>query len=484
MRGGRVCSVPWLVMPENREPTAAAFALEIDGRFAGNLSSFDGGDPIADVVETPRAGAATDKSIRNARFDDIVVTTSFPEGLLGAWVTAFLEGKAAQHDGAVILLDLNRRPLRRVEWKGGALFSVAFPALDGRVNEAGQLTIAIRPAVVKEVGGGGQALSLAKVRSWRAANFSLSMPGINCARVMRIEPLVVTQTYLEPPSGRDGAQPGPVHVSDLVVTVSQTGASDFALWAQDFIVAGNNSESHEKDATVHYLAPNMRDEVASLSVMSTGIFGVDHDSEAVGVASIARVKFSMYAKQVRWAAAAQPALPSAEETTRPRTDRDVRNVLGQRLPTAEMVRRLQEPSPESQPDGVDSQHRLGRDVGFAWAQRHASMAELKEVAAADDQAWSSLSLPEGHSLAETLAATINLPLLLNGRLELPRDALAEGLVSGVLEALADMNAHIGESVVDASQSTNTGVAASATSAFRALPPDEQREIARNTVNVT
>jgi hypothetical protein len=472
-----------LVMAENREPTAAAFALEIDGKFAGNPSSFDGGDPIADVVETPRASAATDKSIRNVHFDDIVVTTSFPEGPLGAWLTAFLEGKAPEHDGAVILLDLNRRPLRRIEWKRGALFSVAFPALDGRGKEAGQLTIAIRPAVVKDVGGGGQALSLAKVRSWNAANFSLSMPGINCARVMRVEPLVVTQTYLAPPSGRDAAQPGPVHVSDLVVTVSQSGASDFALWAQDFIVNGKNSKSHEKDATVRYLASNMREEVASLDVMSTGIFRVDHESQVVGVATIAHVKFSMYAKQVRFATAAQPAGPAAEETARPRTDRDLSNVLGQRLPAADMVRRLQEPSSETRTDGVDSQRRLGRDVGFAWAQRHASVAELREVAAADDQDWSSLSLPEGHSLAETLTATINLPLLLDGRLELPRDALAEGLLSGVLEALADMNAQIGESVVDTSPTTNTGVAGTATPAFRALPPDEQRELARNTVKV-
>ncbi|MEO7422023.1 MAG: hypothetical protein ABIU87_06480 [Ornithinibacter sp.] len=62
------------------------------------------------------------------------------------------------------------------------------------------------------------------------------------------------------------------------------------------------------------------------------------------------------------------------------------------------------------------------------------------MAAADDQDLSSLSLAAGQpSLGETLAATVDLSLLYDGGLELPRDALAEGLLSGVLEALAELN---------------------------------------------
>jgi hypothetical protein len=110
------------------------------------------------------------------------------------------------------------------------------------------------------------------------------------------------------------------------------------------------------------------------------------------------------------------------------------------LAPAEVVRRLQEePASEQRPYGVENQRQLGREVGLAWAQRHASLTELREVAAADDQDWSSLSFPEGHSLAETLAATVDIPLLYDGSLQLPRDALAEGLLSGVQEALAEVN---------------------------------------------
>jgi hypothetical protein len=67
---------------------------------------------------------------------------------------------------------------------------------------------------------------------------------------------------------------------------------------------------------------------------------------------------------------------------------------------------------------------------------------LREVAAAADQDWSSLSFPEGHSLAETLAATVTMPLLYDGRLEMPRDALTEGILSGILEVLAEVSSSI------------------------------------------
>ena len=162
-----------------------------------------------------------------------------------------------------------------------------------------------------------------------------------------------------------------------------------------------------------------------------------------------------------------PPCRSRRRSAQPSTDRDVSGVLGKRLAPAEVARRLrEEPAFEQPADGVESQRRLGRGVGLAWAQRHASLAEMREVAAAENQDWSSLSLPEGHSLARTLAETINIPLLYDGRLELPRDALAEGLLSGVLEALTELNEQVDTETMQAP-------------AFRALPPEEQKDIARN-----
>ena len=455
------------------QSTAATFALEIDGKFAGFLSSFDGGDPFAEVIEATATGGPADKHLGNVLYDDIVVVSPFPDGPLATWVTAFLEGKALERDGAVILLDLNRKPVRRLEWLSGAIFSVAFPALDANVGkQAGRFTIAIRPTTTREVGGGGLQFTSpqAKPKAWYAGNFAMSMPGIDCSRVVRVEPVVVTQTYLAPRSGRGAAKPGPVAVSDLVVTVGQSGVSDFVRWIEDFVVAGNSAKTHEKDATIHYLAPNLRDEIGSLTVSSTGIFRMDHEPQTAGVTRTTHLKFSMYAEQVRCATASEPAAAPAAPTAQPSPHRDVRDVLGKRLAPAEVLRRLQEEAAaEQSPEGVESQRLLGRDVGLAWAQRHASLTELREVAAADDQDWSSISLPEGHSLAETLAATIDIPLLDDGSLELPRDALVEGLLSGVLEVLAELNVHL-----DAERTTTQPPS------LRALPPEQQRDIARNT----
>ncbi|MEO7423162.1 MAG: hypothetical protein ABIU87_12305 [Ornithinibacter sp.] len=210
---------------------AAALALEIDGTFAGFLHSFDGGEAFAEVIEAPSTGGPIDKSIGSAKYDDIVVTCRFPDGALATWVTAFLEGKAPEHDGAVTVLNINGQPVRRLEWQKGAIPSVAFPALDAQSKQSAEVTIAIRPTTTTSVGGTGQAPTAPqpKPKTWSVGNFALSMPGIDCTRVVRIEPVVAPQTYVAPASGRGAPKAGHVQVSDLVVAVAvqQSGAADF-----------------------------------------------------------------------------------------------------------------------------------------------------------------------------------------------------------------------------------------------------------------
>lgn len=425
--------------------TAGALALEIDGKHAGFIDSLDGGGVFAEVLEAPGTGGPTDKSIGSAQYEDIVVTCGLPEDTLAGWVSGFLAGKAPVHDGAVIMLNANRAPVRRLEWQQGAIHAVAFPGLDATEGKGvARLTITIRPTVTRDMGGSGQvpAASKNQLKAWNNGNFALSMPRIDCTRVVRIEPLIVTQTYQPPASGRGAATAGPVHVSDLVVSVQESGAADFLRWGEDFIVGGRNTASDERDATIRYLAPNLRDDVATLTVLSTGIFRMDHDSQVSGVARTNRVTVSMYAEEVRLARLTLPVAPPAEAATRalPEPQGDLRDVLGKRLAPADVAARLREqPLVDSGRGRVSTQRQLGKELGIAWAQRLASPSELREVAAADDQDWSALSLPEGHSLAGTLAASVDIPLLSDGSLELPRDALSEGILSGVLEALAELN---------------------------------------------
>lgn len=438
--------MPWLAMAINTGRLAATFALEIDGKFAGLLNGFDGGDPFAEVIETPVAGGPTDKSIGPPQYDDIIVTCGLPEEPLTTWLVEFLAGKAPERAGAVIVLNLNRQPIRRLEWQRATIASLTFPALDAvEGKKAAGLTIAIRPESTRDVGGGGQLFPLvaSKRKAWLQGNFAVSLPGIDTTRVMRVEPIVATQTYLPPTSGRGAPKPGPVQVSDLVITVSQTGAADFVKWSDDFIVAGNNSKAHELDATIRLLGPNLKDDLATLKILSTGIFRTDHELLGEGVATLARVKFSLYVEQVEWVAVAEPAPEPDTPPPPPAEDRDLRDVLGQRLTRDDVANRLREQPPEDPGRAsVDGQRKLGRDVGFAWAQRLATMAQLRELAAADSQDWTNLSLPAGHSLAEVVAATIDIPLLQDGRLELPRDALAEGVLAGVIEALAELNEQV------------------------------------------
>jgi hypothetical protein len=103
-------------------------------------------------------GGPVDKSIGAAQYEDIIVTCGLPEDILAGWVSGLLAGKAPQHDGAVVLLDLNRQPVGRLEWDQGAIHAVAFPELDATgAKGVARLTITIRPTVIRDVVASGQA---------------------------------------------------------------------------------------------------------------------------------------------------------------------------------------------------------------------------------------------------------------------------------------------------------------------------------------
>ena len=83
----------------------------------------------------------------------------------------------------------------------------------------------------------------------------------------------------------------------------------------------------------------------------------------------------------------------------------------------------------------------GYDLGTGWAEDSASLEELRDIAALRGSDWSSLRLPEGHSLLASLRMAGVLPEE-GGSVDLPRDTLAEGVVDGAADALDRVLPHL------------------------------------------
>ncbi len=91
-------------------------------------------------------------------------------------------------------------------------------------------------------------------KQWRANNFSLSIPGLDCRSVTKIEGMVVKQTFVENPQsekGKPNSSSPVLDISNLVFYVPESDAASFFAWHEDFVIKGNNTEDQEKMECLH-----------------------------------------------------------------------------------------------------------------------------------------------------------------------------------------------------------------------------------------
>jgi hypothetical protein len=179
---------------------------------------------------------------------------------------------------------------------------VAFPASDAASKERAAVTMRIAPESTEAVpGSGGAAGVAAKAATWLAANFRLTIDGLDCTRVTAIAPVVVRQpvTGAATGAGRFAAvRPAALEVGDLVVTLPLSHAQTWSAWHEDFVIKGNAGPEHEKSATLELLAANHKDVLLTLTLSGLGIYRLVADAQPAETEAIKRIRASMYCEQV------------------------------------------------------------------------------------------------------------------------------------------------------------------------------------------
>jgi hypothetical protein len=293
-------------MPAPRAFTSAAFALELEGKPAGRLRSASGGEATADVVSEPASrGAIAGKHLGSVHYSDIELACdeAFTKPPLLTWTQEFLNRKTPRRAGAVSTLDHSGKGVSRRRFTRALLTELAFPALDAASKEPAAISmrVAAESAEVLPGSGGTAGSPAAKSPMWLAANFRLTIDGLDCTRVTRIAPVVVRQpvTRAATGAGRFAAvRPAALEVGDLVVTLPVSHAETWSAWHEDFVINGNAGPEHEKSATLDLMAANRKDVLLTLTLSGLGIYRLVADAQPSDSDAIRRVKASMYCEQV------------------------------------------------------------------------------------------------------------------------------------------------------------------------------------------
>lgn len=263
----------------DRAPLPGGFALQLDGAAAGNLLNVDGGMPYADVVEF-RFGDETvfRKHPGTVHYDDIRLRSS-----LGMsrdycdWLSNMVAHDPSSRSGAVLTGDARGNVVSANMFSHGLITELGFPACDAASKDPGFFSLTVAPELTRLDSPGGSLPAAKKQKQWLPANFRLQIAGLEqaCTRVNKIEALVFKQKVIESDIGEGRVitrEPGKLEVPNLVFTLPEADLGQVMDWFTDFILHGNSQDESEKEGSLVFLSPDLREELIRLTFHHLGIF--------------------------------------------------------------------------------------------------------------------------------------------------------------------------------------------------------------------
>jgi len=304
---------------DKRGYVANKYALDFNGSFAGWLHSAEGGTPSSEVV-TEKLGPdhVSKKHITGVKYDDITVTCGTGmSNQFYQWIADSFAHKYSRRHGAIIRANYNFQEMTRINFKDSLITEVGLPGLDASSKDAAKMSVKWHPETTRmERSYGTTAIKGTydqKVqKAWLTSNFRINIDGLNddCARVNKIEALVVKQKNIDNPIGqlRDYEQePASVEFPNLILTLPESHADNFYKWFENFVIKGVSGDDQEKTGHLDYLSNDLTQTLFTLNFQHLGVFKITQDKMDSGSDSIARVKVEMYCESMdfKWAGPGQ-----------------------------------------------------------------------------------------------------------------------------------------------------------------------------------
>jgi hypothetical protein len=297
-------------MPVSRDRSyiAGGFLLHLDNKNVGFVRSVEGGDATSDVVlERIGADRIVKKHLAGVRYEpiemqaDLDLDQSFYE-----WITAGLDGSYARKSGAFTALDANLKSIGELTFMNALITEITFPAADASSKEPAFLSLKFQPEITRMSRKAGGRVVVPKVKTqkqWLPSNFRLKIDGLDeaCKLVSKVEVLTIKQKFTEYSTGelRDyEILPTSIEIPNLVVSLAYSHADHFYKWHEDFVIKGNNDDQQEKNGTLEYLSPDLKQVLLTLTFKHLGIFKLTPEKVEAHREQIRRVRAEMYCEQI------------------------------------------------------------------------------------------------------------------------------------------------------------------------------------------
>ncbi|MBI3857961.1 MAG: phage tail protein [Planctomycetes bacterium] len=268
-----------------RSYVSGNFFFTLDGVKCGFLKQVDGGGISAEVIKEA-AGPTyfVKKHIGTPKYEDFTMQIGFSMSkAVYDWIAASWQLNYQRKNGSIVACDYKLDAKSQREFFNALITETGIPACDGSSKEPAYLTLKFKPEYTRTRPADGSFADFNNKdgqKKWIASNFRLSIPDIDCTKVMKIDAFTVKQTAVTDDIGdaRDYLkEPGKLEFPNLKFTLSSVAAQTWYDWHEDFVIKGNNDETKEKNGTLEFLSPNGQDVLARIYFFNLGIFYVGPD---------------------------------------------------------------------------------------------------------------------------------------------------------------------------------------------------------------
>jgi hypothetical protein len=271
-------------MPQNDHTLPGSrFGLDWNGALQGQCKSIDPGTFKADVHEA-KAGSwlGTNKSVVNIQNPEATAEVGIGMGNnLYQFIKASFDQNYMQGGGAILIADFNGKVQRRLDFLGALMTEFTVPKLSGDSKENGYFTFKWKYESGRWSDGGKEDLNVAlgadSFKTFRLNNYRVEIGSLPCDLVASVDALSFKQATAYDQVGivkEAPIIPTQVSLGDIKLEISKgIGGAAEKAWAdaaKKWFIDGVHEDKDELTGRITWLAPNLKDELGSITLEHLG----------------------------------------------------------------------------------------------------------------------------------------------------------------------------------------------------------------------
>ncbi len=278
---------------DKRQYVSQKYFLILDTIKSGYLWNADGGVVSADAIPEPGGPSYYSKKHPGSIiYEPLILQPVFPLAQsVSQWISDSWSGKSTSHNGDVFYLDYTLTNKEQTKFTNALLTETTIPECGGSNKDTGYISMTIAPGTAlpvtpESVEAWIKAYNVGSVKTWISNNFKLTIDGLDCTKVSKIDSFTVKQT---------GSSK--VEFPNLKITLAYVTSQSWRDWHKDFIINGSNGESKEKNGTLILYGKSLTDEYARIEFYNLGILNV-RASTTKGSDQIKRITAELYCERM------------------------------------------------------------------------------------------------------------------------------------------------------------------------------------------